>query len=77
MTDETCPERIELVQRLGEAINDKKHLETRDSHSTKARMKADKKVNQALDAVRTHKSEGGCQTQDAEEEVNGEKDPAA
>ena len=60
MTDETCPERMELVQRLAEAINDKKRMENDDSHSAEERMKADQEVNQALEAVRTHKSDGGC-----------------
>jgi hypothetical protein len=62
MTDETSPDRVQRVQRLAEALNEKKRMEDDDSHSAEQRMKADEKVNQALEAVRTHKSDGSAGT---------------
>ena len=76
MTDETCPERIDLVQRLAEAMNGKKRAENNDSHSVKARIAADEKVNHAVEALRSNKAEGGCQAANSRD-ASTEKDPAA
>jgi hypothetical protein len=59
MSDETTPEQLDRVQRLAEAINEKKRMEADESHSVEDRMRADKKMNEALDDVRAHKAERG------------------
>ncbi len=57
MSNETTPEQLDRVQRLAEAINEKKRMEADTSHSMEDRMRADEKMNEALDDVRAHKSD--------------------
>lgn len=60
MSTEDCPQLSQLVEHLAEAINDRKHVESNESHSPEDRMGAEEQMNLALDAVRLHKAEHGC-----------------
>jgi hypothetical protein len=62
MSEETTPEQLDRVQRLAEAINEKKRMEADESHSVEDRMRADIKMNHALDEVRAHKAEEKSET---------------
>lgn len=62
MSDETTPEQLERVQRLAEAINEKNRMEADQSHSVEDRMRADQKMNEALEEVRAHKSNRETET---------------
>lgn len=62
MSEQTTPEQLDRVQRLAEAINEKKRMEADESHSMEDRMRADKKMNEALEEVRAHKSEKEAKT---------------
>ena len=75
MSDETSPEQLERVQRLAEAINQKKRLESDDQRSTDERLHADLEVQQALDDVRAHKEES--EDPSAAEKCSEETQPAA
>ncbi len=58
MKDETTPEQLERVQRLAEALNAKKRMEDDGSHSMEDRLRADEKVQSALEDVRSRQGEG-------------------
>lgn len=62
MAEETCPERVQLVERLAHAINAKKHVEDSDSHTPADRMRVDENVNHAMEAIRSHKAEHQCKS---------------
>lgn len=60
MSDQPCPDRVRLVEELGEAMNEKKRVEKDESHSADDMVQADENLRDALEAVRVHKAEGGC-----------------
>ena len=61
MSAEACPQLAQLVEHLAKAINARKHLESDSSLSAEDRMSAEDQMNLALDAVRLHKAEHGCE----------------
>lgn len=61
MATEACPELARLVERLAEAMNERKRVEGDDHHSTEARMSVDERMNAALEAMRAHKAEHHCE----------------
>ncbi len=64
MAAESCPELAHLVQQLAEAMNERKRVETDDSHSTEERMHSDQQISNVLEAVRAHKAEHRCELAD-------------
>lgn len=68
-TENNCPELARLVERLAESINERKRVETDESHTTKQRMAVDQDTADALEAVRAHKSEHQCELAETRDSV--------
>ena len=65
MSEETSPERLQLVEKLAKAINRKERVE-RSKSRPEERQKAAEAVGAALEAVRSHKVGGGRKSKDSE-----------
>lgn len=59
MTDQSCPKRVRLVERLARAINKKKHM-TSETASKQEQLAADQEVQEAMEAVRSKSAKDLC-----------------
>ena len=60
MTDESCPERMRLVESLAKAMNKKKRAESKPSSSSPEKVAAENELGQAVEAVRTKSADDLC-----------------
>ena len=60
MTDQSCPKRVRLVERLARAINKRKRMENGEAASSHEKAAAEQEVQEAMEAVRSNSAKDLC-----------------